>query len=390
MKELKKRLKKHLDVLCSQIGERHLGSEGEKRAAEYIKKEFKSFGYDVLEEKFDAPGWRYGKYSLRVVETGQFLPCFPCYYSNSCDVEGELVTIESKNLQNLNLKGKICFAPGKTEVGVVEGRNKLAEKLDRMGALALIIVSNYQDAVNTKIVRTPELERLAVIVVSGDTALEIGRNIKHHFRIKVEAKNFSTQGSNVVARVKGRINKKIVIGAHYDTAPGISGAGDNASGTVALLELARLLKNKTRDYSIDFVAFDGEEYGGKGCGLGSYEYVKCHKSELKNILWMCNIDDLGNLLGKEVVYVGRSQRLKKMIKKVVSSYDIITEDFSGTSDDKIFDEYGIPTMYFGNNSPYKQIHSPNDSLERIDLNKLSNTCKAMFKVIVEILKTYKN
>lgn len=44
---------------------------------------------------------------------------------------------------------------------------------------------------------------------------------------------------NVVAERRGSDERVVVIGAHYDTAPGTPGADDNASGVLVLLELAR-------------------------------------------------------------------------------------------------------------------------------------------------------
>jgi Peptidase family M28/Dockerin type I domain len=72
--------------------------------------------------------------------------------------------------------------------------------------------------------------------------------------------------NNVVCYKTGSVNpeKYIVIGAHYDTwsenttnlAPG---ADDNASGTAAVLELARILKNYDNRNTIIFASFAAEE-----------------------------------------------------------------------------------------------------------------------------------
>jgi Zn-dependent M28 family amino/carboxypeptidase len=50
----------------------------------------------------------------------------------------------------------------------------------------------------------------------------------------------------------------IVIGAHYDSVQGSSGADDNASGVATLLELSRLFAG-TADLRLRFVAFANEE-----------------------------------------------------------------------------------------------------------------------------------
>jgi aminopeptidase YwaD len=387
--ELRKRLEKHMDVLCNQIGGRHLGSEGEKKAIEYIAGQFRDSGYEAVKEEFDAPGWKYGEYSLSTVETGKSFPCFPCYYSNSCNAEGKLKMLDSSDTakpSSLKVKGEICFYTESTEVGAVGGRNALAEKLDKMGASVLIIIGNYQDTENTKIVRTPHLKHLAVLTVSGDTALEIARNIHCNFRIKIDAENFTVKSANVVGRVIGKSGKKIVIGAHYDTAPGIAGAGDNASGTVVVLELARLLKNENNDYSIDFVAFGGEEYGGdwKEHPIGAHNYIKQHKSELKRILWLGNIDGVGNLLGRDVVHIGKSKKIKKITENTVTG--ILIKDSILGGDDIVFDAKGIPSISFSSKWQSFQVHSPKDDVSKISFDKLTKTCETAFHILKNLLK----
>ncbi|MCX6828849.1 MAG: M20/M25/M40 family metallo-hydrolase [candidate division Zixibacteria bacterium] len=80
-----------------------------------------------------------------------------------------------------------------------------------------------------------------------------------------------TSGYNVVCIKPGRIQppKYIMVGAHYDSytwypvenRENAPGADDNATGTAAVLEMARILKDVELDYSIMFVPFWGEEIG---------------------------------------------------------------------------------------------------------------------------------
>lgn len=53
--------------------------------------------------------------------------------------------------------------------------------------------------------------------------------------------------------------KKLLIGTHYDTYPGIPGANDSGSGTAVLLALLDSLK--AFDFAIQVVFFDGEDFG---------------------------------------------------------------------------------------------------------------------------------
>ena len=86
----------------------------------------------------------------------------------------------------------------------------------------------------------------------------------------------------------------IVIGAHYDTVMDSPGANDNASGIAALLEIARLLKEKPLARSVRFVAFANEEapffYTGE---MGSHLYAKRAHERGEQIIAMISLETLG-------------------------------------------------------------------------------------------------
>jgi len=80
----------------------------------------------------------------------------------------------------------------------------------------------------------------------------------------VHRESFSVDGvevANIVAEKRGGVkpDRTLVIGAHYDSAPGTPGADDNASGVAVLLEIARALSDFTPRQSIRLVAFVNEE-----------------------------------------------------------------------------------------------------------------------------------
>ncbi len=69
-------------------------------------------------------------------------------------------------------------------------------------------------------------------------------------------------GANVVARREGAEPEALAVVAHLDTVAGSMGADDNASGVVALAELARLLAPVALRRSVVLAAVDLEEAGG--------------------------------------------------------------------------------------------------------------------------------
>ncbi len=69
--------------------------------------------------------------------------------------------------------------------------------------------------------------------------------------------------ANLVVRLPGRRPEKILLTGHYDTKPfrafPFVGANDGGSSAAFLVELARVLKDRPREFTWELVWFDGEE-----------------------------------------------------------------------------------------------------------------------------------
>ncbi|KAB8140058.1 Zn-dependent exopeptidase M28 [Chloroflexia bacterium SDU3-3] len=91
---------------------------------------------------------------------------------------------------------------------------------------------------------------------------------------------------NIVVRL-GQGAPRLVLAAHYDSAPGSSGANDNAAGVAILLSLLREYRQHPPALPCDIVFFDLEEAG----GWGSRAYVERFATE--HILAMLNLDVCG-------------------------------------------------------------------------------------------------
>jgi len=116
-----------------------------------------------------------------------------------------------------------------------------------------------------------------------------------HFHEYTEA---GLELKNVICDKGGTSQKFIIICAHYDTilkenlddavsrAPG---ADDNASGVVALLEIARILSLLNLEHNIQFVFFSGEEQG----LWGSKHYAQHIKENNIDLHFLINMDMCG-------------------------------------------------------------------------------------------------
>lgn len=162
-------------------------------------------------------------------------------------------------------------------------KNELKERLKRH----VMVLSD--DIGERNISRYPNLVRSASYVDSQFQS----------FGYQTEKQNYSVHQykvDNIIASIKGREKPEqiIIVGAHYDTAPGTPGANDNGSGIAALLELARHFANKPLKKTLRFVAFVNEEppYF-KSKFMGSRVYAESCRIKKENIEAMVSLETIG-------------------------------------------------------------------------------------------------
>src|SRR5262249_39834143 len=114
-------------------------------------------------------------------------------------------------------------------------------------------------------------------------------------RARVEVDLKKTESQNVVGEIPGRRPELplVLIGAHHDTQCNNTGADDNASGVVALLELAALIGTSRPLRTIRFVSFGAEEQ----LSVGSAKYAAAHLREMSSIGAVLNLDSVASPLG---------------------------------------------------------------------------------------------
>lgn len=88
--------------------------------------------------------------------------------------------------------------------------------------------------------------------------------------------------------------ERLIVGAHYDACGDQPGADDNASGTTALLELARMLSDVSLPHRIDLVAYTLEEPPFfRTEGMGSFKHVQYLKDNNVPVIGMICIEMIG-------------------------------------------------------------------------------------------------
>lgn len=204
----------------------------------------------------------------------------------------------------------------------------------------------------------------------------------------IQAKDSVTKktrmGKNVIAYIDNKAPYTVILGAHFDhlgygedhnsmytgTTPMIhNGADDNASGTAALLELARLLKKEKKSpYNYLFIAFSGEELG----LFGSKYFVEHPTIDLQKVNYMINMDMVGRLNDSThnltIGGIGTSPTWSSILSTQNPSFTIkIDSSGTGPSDHTSFYRKNIPVLFFFTGL-HKDYHKPSDDFDKINYN----------------------
>jgi len=181
-----------------------------------------------------------------------------------------------------------------------------------------------------------------------------------------------TEVQNVIAEIRGsqQPDEWILIGAHLDSWDYGTGAQDNGTGSVMVLEVARAiaaLGQKPRR-SIRFALWGGEEEG----LLGSYAYTQAHLGELSKCVAVLNTDNgSGHPKGWKVEsredLKTAMQPISDSVLKDIGGGDLSLETTYDT-DHGPFMLQGIPALdLWVDMKPYFEVHhKSSDTYDKVD------------------------
>jgi len=187
-----------------------------------------------------------------------------------------------------------------------------------------------------------------------------------------------------------------IICAHYDAVASYC-ADDNASGTAAVIEAARILSGECFDFTIVYALWDEEEIG----LLGSNYYAQQASINNENILGVINLEMLGYDGDNDTKFDihtnndPNSLRLKDSLISIVSSYGLslvsnVINPGSTSSDHSSFwnQNYGAvvfgESFFGGDGNP--AYHTPNDRISLFNIPYF----KELSKLSIGILATLAN
>ena len=214
--------------------------------------------------------------------------------------------------------------------------------------------------------------------------------------LKTEIERERSTARNVVAVLPGGKAESlakpwVVVGAHYDhlgrgrggnslARPDEKdaihfGADDNASGTAAVLEAARQLRELGHDRNIALAFWSGEELG----LLGSADFVDDAVIPVDQIAAYVNLDMVGRVRDNRLTVqaVGSSPDWTGLVEaaNVPVGFDLgVQTDPYLPTDTSSFNNAGVPTVNLFSGS-HEDYHRPTDTADRINYDDLERVAR---------------
>jgi bacterial leucyl aminopeptidase len=208
------------------------------------------------------------------------------------------------------------------------------------------------------------------------------------------------QQFSIIAKIPGRSNQTVVVGAHQDSInlflPSIfaaPGADDDGSGTVTILEALRVLlqsddvvKGKAPN-TIEFMWYSAEEGG----LLGSQEIFKFYAQDKRDVKAMIQQDMTGYVTKTleagepesvgvitDFVDVGLTEFIKKVVTEYCDIPYVLTKCGYACSDHASASKYGYPSA-FVIESDFKysdnKIHTTGDTIDLLSFDHMLQHAK---------------
>ncbi len=394
-------LKMHVAFLADdKLEGRRTGTKGEELAYQYISEHFKKCGLEPKGEngtwlqKFEVnEGKQINASTFLILDEEHFKldkDFFPLAWSANASLEAVASPSLSENgsLWFWDLKDLLEQNQNNPHFDLMAALHEKEKVAVQKGATALLIYnsSGFAASVSYDGKDRSQPSTIPVLFLNKSITDKLVKDPAHTWdiKLKTEQGNKIRVGNNVVAYINNNASTTIVLGAHFDhlgygednnsrhtgTAAIHNGADDNASGSAALLELARLLKkNASGSSNYLFIAFSGEELG----LYGSKYFTEHPTINLKEVNYMINMDMVGrfNDSSKTITIggVGTSPTWGNLLYAENKMPFGIKVDSSGTgpSDHTSFYRKDIPVLFFftGLHTDY---HKPTDDFDKINYN----------------------
>ncbi|WP_221088449.1 M28 family metallopeptidase [Deinococcus aquaedulcis] len=327
------------------FGPRAPGQRGHGQTLDWAQAQLTALGYRVTRQNF--PARVLEDLGAEVRAPGLTVRGQTLYGAQGGDQEGELVRIApgatAEQLEALNILGKLAITtcpPGPWA--------PLADAVVQAGGLGLAIVNDCAQPPPFSRVDRTVLPLLAVSAPDGAALLaRVGQRVT----FRATTRERAAKATNLIA-ARVEASPDVLFGAHLDSLPISPGANDNASGVLAVLDLARRAAGTPLAERAWFVLFDDEETGLNGSRL----FVRAYSYPLRQTRAMLNLDMVG--VAAQPLGVAPHEELRPLVRRVAPGLRLFEDEaqstretfgrtlaVTGRSDHAAFKPLGVRTLF---------------------------------------------
>lgn len=402
-------LQKHVQYLADdKLEGRRTGTAGELLAMEYIIGQYKSLGIEprgsnefVQEFEINEGLQLDEKNGFKI--NGQSLVLqddyFPLAFSarNSAQGKPALALSEPGQPWFKDLKELLEENKQNPHFDIEEAIKKLANDAAAKKATAFIIYNSGTQVDNVQFNKNDVSQSLSIPVIYVKPAA-----VKKYFtdlsaslqiELQVSLSHKVRKARNIIAYINNNAANTVVLGAHYDhlgygedknaldaVHEVHNGADDNASGTAALLELARKLKSQSpKQNNYLLMHFSGEELG-----LTGSKYWLENPTLQTTTNYMINMDMVGRYDTARKLTIGGygtspvwGQMVPELAKNLAFKLDSAG---TGPSDHASFYRKDIPVLFFFTGS-HPDYHKASDDWEKINYKGINEIVQLVYKIV---------
>lgn len=419
-RKMAKQLEADITYLASDSLEgRRTGTEGERKAREYIVKRYTDDEIPAYKGQYIYPfHFVYGKEIAQgtkirinnvVLTTAENV--FPLPFSASGHVTGDV-------LPDVMEQGNIWLLPLYADQDQAndphfDAEKKMVEKATsaaKQGATGVVFYDGFGGKWEPEFNKHSEYDGLDIPVVFMNNksyqrnivqmAGEKGGPIAMDLDITINKSERT--GHNIASYIDNGAKYTVILGAHYDHLgygeDGNSlyanvakehlihhGADDNASGTAALMYMAKWVKKeKLNNFNYLFLNFSGEELG----LFGSKAFVKDQGIDSAHVAYMINMDMVGRLNDSTraltIGGVGTSPVWADAVTTAGENFKVIIDSSGiGPSDHTSFYTVGIPVLFFFTGT-HKDYHKPSDVASLINYTGEVSVVDLVEKIVTKM------
>jgi hypothetical protein len=402
-------LQKHVQYLADdQLQGRRTGTTGEIMAMEYLIQQYKLLGIEpkgsngFVQEFEINEGLQIEEATFLEVSGKKLLlneEYFPVAFSANKAIKGTPAIALSEAGQPWFRDLKELLEENKTNphFDVEAVIKKIANEAAAKNATSLLIYNTSSIVDNVQFNKNDQSPSLSIPVIyitqKGLTKYfsDPAATLPIELSVKLSAK--VRKARNVVAFINNNAPNTVILGAHYDhlgygedknSLDGLNeihnGADDNASGTAALLELARKLKQKAppaNNYLL--MHFSGEELG----LMGSKYWLENPTVSVK-ANYMINMDMVGRYDTARKLTIGgygTSPEWGSTIPMLANKFSYKLDSAgTGPSDHASFYRKDIPVLFFFTGS-HPDYHKASDDWDKINYAGINDIVNLVYKIV---------